>query len=66
MTVEKLSGDLETTIDESIDDAGRHQLFIDITPQIKSIAENGNRISADTQQMMRSIRAGRARIAVDQ
>ena len=59
MTVENLSGDLETTIDEiKVTTADAHQLFIDITPEIKSIAENGNRISADTQRMMASIRAG--------
>jgi phospholipid/cholesterol/gamma-HCH transport system substrate-binding protein len=63
MTVEQLSGDLEITIDEiktATQDA--HQLFIDITPQIKSIAENGSRISADTQRMMASIRAGEGTI----
>jgi phospholipid/cholesterol/gamma-HCH transport system substrate-binding protein len=63
MTVENLSGDLETTIDEiKMATADAHQLFIDITPEIKSIAENGNRISADTQQMMASIRAGEGTI----
>ena len=31
-------------------------------PQIKSIAENGSRISADTQQMIASIRAGEGTI----
>jgi phospholipid/cholesterol/gamma-HCH transport system substrate-binding protein len=59
MTVEKLSGDLEGTIDEiAMATQDAHQLFIDITPEIKSIAENGNRISADTQRMMAGIRAG--------
>ena len=63
MTVEKLSGDLETTIDEiKMTTRDAHQLFIDITPEIKSIAENGNRISTDTQQMMASIRAGEGTI----
>jgi len=63
MTVENLSDDLETTIDEiKMATADAHQLFIDITPEIKSIAENGNRISADTQQMMASIRAGEGTI----
>jgi phospholipid/cholesterol/gamma-HCH transport system substrate-binding protein len=63
MTVENLSDDLETTIDEiKMATADAHQLFIDITPEIKSIAENGNRISADTQRMMASIRAGEGTI----
>jgi len=63
MTVEELSGDLETTIQEiamATEDA--HQLFIDITPQIKAVAENGSRISADTQQIVASIRAGEGTI----
>ncbi len=39
MTVDKLSGDLETTINElQMTTADAHQLFIDITPEIKSIA----------------------------
>jgi phospholipid/cholesterol/gamma-HCH transport system substrate-binding protein len=58
-TVEKVSDDLETTIQQvELATKDAHQLFIDITPQIKSIAENGSRISADTQQVIASIRAG--------
>lgn len=63
MTVEKLSSDLEVTIEEiKVATKDAHQLFIDITPQIKAIAENGSRISADTQQIMASIRAGEGTI----
>lgn len=63
MTVDDLSDDLEVTIDEiKLATADAHQLFIDITPEIKSIAENGNRISADTQRMMASIRDGEGTI----
>jgi phospholipid/cholesterol/gamma-HCH transport system substrate-binding protein len=59
MTVEKLSGDLETTIDQiEMTTKDAHQLFIDITPQIKATAENGSRISADTQRIIESVRAG--------
>jgi phospholipid/cholesterol/gamma-HCH transport system substrate-binding protein len=62
-TVEKVSDDLETTIQQvELATKDAHQLFIDITPQIKSIAENGSRISADTQQVMASIRAGEGTI----
>jgi phospholipid/cholesterol/gamma-HCH transport system substrate-binding protein len=63
MTVEKLSSDLEVTIEEiKVATKDAHQLFIDITPQIKAIAENGSRISADTQQIMASVRAGEGTI----
>jgi phospholipid/cholesterol/gamma-HCH transport system substrate-binding protein len=63
MTVEQLSGDLETTIDEiKVATRDAHQLFTDITPQIKSLAENGSRISTDTQQMIASVRAGEGTI----
>ena len=62
-TVDKVSGDLETTIQQvELATKDAHQLFIDITPQIKSIAENGSRISADTQEVMASIRAGEGTI----
>lgn len=58
-TVQKLSGDLETTIDQiEMTTKDAHQLFIDITPQIKAIAENGSRISADTQRIVASVQAG--------
>lgn len=63
MTVEKLSGDLETTIQQvEMATKDAHQLFIDITPQIKAIAENGSRMSADTQQMIARLRAGEGTI----
>jgi phospholipid/cholesterol/gamma-HCH transport system substrate-binding protein len=63
MSVEQLTGDLETTIGEiKVATQDAHQLFIDITPQIQSIAENGNRISADTQQLIASVRAGEGTI----
>ena len=63
MTVEKLSGDLETTIQQiEMTTKDAHQLFIDITPQIKAVAQNGSRISADTQQIVASIRAGEGTI----
>ena len=62
-TVEELSGELETTIQEiGMATENAHQLFIDITPQIKAVAENGSRISADTQQIVASIRAGEGTI----
>lgn len=62
-TVDKVSDDLETTIQQvELATKDAHQLFIDITPQIKSIVDNGSRISADTQQVMASIRAGEGTI----
>jgi phospholipid/cholesterol/gamma-HCH transport system substrate-binding protein len=63
MTVEKLSGDLETTIQEiKVATKDAHQLFIDISPQIKAVAENGSRISADAQRIVASVRAGEGTI----
>ena len=59
MTVDKISGDLETTIERmEVATKDAHQLFIDITPQIKSMAENGSRMSADTRLVIAGIHAG--------
>ena len=59
MTVDKISGDLETTIARvELATKDAHQLFVDITPQIKSMAENGSRISADTRQVIAGLQAG--------
>lgn len=58
-TVEALSGDIEKTVQQiamTTEDA--HQFLNDITPQIKAIAQNGSRISADTQQIVEKLRAG--------
>ena len=63
MTVDKISGDLETTIARvEVATKDAHQLFIDITPQIKSMAENGSRMSADTRQLIAGIEAGEGTI----
>jgi phospholipid/cholesterol/gamma-HCH transport system substrate-binding protein len=63
VTVEKLSGDLETTIEQiSMTTADANQLLNDITPQIKAIAQSGSRISADSQRIVASIRAGEGTI----
>jgi phospholipid/cholesterol/gamma-HCH transport system substrate-binding protein len=62
-TVEMLSGDIEKTIERigmTADDA--HQLLTDITPQIQAIAENGSRMSADTQEIVAGLRAGEGTI----
>ena len=51
MTVEALSGDLENAVEQialTAEDA--HALLDDIRPEIKAIAQNGSRISADTQR----------------
>jgi phospholipid/cholesterol/gamma-HCH transport system substrate-binding protein len=62
-TVEKLSGDVEMTIKQIAATAeGAHELIEDVSPQIKAIAENGSRISAETQQIMASIRSGEGTI----
>ena len=62
-TVDMLSGDIEKTVKQiamTTEDA--HQLFTDISPQIKAIAENGSRMSADTQQIVAGLRAGEGTI----
>jgi phospholipid/cholesterol/gamma-HCH transport system substrate-binding protein len=63
MAVDKLSGDLEMTVKQiAMTAQDAHQLIEEVSPEIKAIAENGNRISADTQRMMASIRAGEGTI----
>jgi phospholipid/cholesterol/gamma-HCH transport system substrate-binding protein len=58
-TVSKLSGDVEMTVRQIANTAtDAHDLIEDVSPQIKAIAENGSRMSADTQQMIASVRAG--------
>jgi phospholipid/cholesterol/gamma-HCH transport system substrate-binding protein len=58
-TVDKLSGDVEMTVKQiSMTAADAHALIEEVSPQIKAIAENGSRMSADTQQMIASVRAG--------
>jgi len=63
MTVDKLSGDVEMTVKQiSMTAQDAHELIEDVSPQIKAIAENGNRISADTQRIVASVRAGEGTI----
>jgi phospholipid/cholesterol/gamma-HCH transport system substrate-binding protein len=58
-TVSKLSGDVEMTVRQIANTAtDAHDLIEDVSPQIKAIAENGSRMSADTQQMIATVRAG--------
>jgi phospholipid/cholesterol/gamma-HCH transport system substrate-binding protein len=62
-TVAKLSADVETTIKQiamTAEDA--HELMEEVSPQITAIATNGSRVSADTQQIVASIRAGEGTI----
>lgn len=58
-TVEHLSVDLERTIDRIAATATHaNQLLDEISPQIRAIALNGSRISADAGQIVAQIRAG--------
>jgi len=58
-TVDSLSGDIEKTVQQiAITSEDAHQLLTDITPQIKAIAQNGSRISADTQSLVAGLQAG--------
>ncbi len=58
-TVSKLSGDVENTVRQIANTAAdAHDLIEDVSPQIKAIADNGSRMSADTQQLIATVRAG--------
>ena len=58
-TVEVLSVDIEKTVRQISLTAGEtHALLTDITPEIKVVAENGARISADTQMIVAGLQAG--------
>ena len=58
-TVSKLSGDVENTVRQIANTAAdAHDLIEDVSPQIKAIADNGSRMSADTQQIIATVRAG--------
>lgn len=62
-TVESLSVDITRAVQQvalTVEDA--HVLIEDIRPEITAIANNGARISADTQEMMASIRRGEGTI----
>src|SRR5688572_21192990 len=62
-TVEALSGDIETAVEQiATTTADAHQLLTDISPEIKAIAQNGNRISADTQSLVAGLQAGEGTI----
>jgi phospholipid/cholesterol/gamma-HCH transport system substrate-binding protein len=59
-TVASLRGDITTAVEQvalTAEDA--HALLEDVRPDLTMIAKNGNRISADTQQVIAAIREGR-------
>lgn len=58
-TIDTLSGNAEHALERiamTTDEA--HQLLTDIAPQIREMAENGSRISAQTNQIVTSLRNG--------
>jgi phospholipid/cholesterol/gamma-HCH transport system substrate-binding protein len=58
-TVDILSVEAEKTLKEvSATSAEAHQLMTDITPQIRAIAQNGARISADARNLVAGLQAG--------
>jgi phospholipid/cholesterol/gamma-HCH transport system substrate-binding protein len=62
-TVEELRGDITKAVQQvalTAEDA--HALLEDIRPDITNIARNGSRISADTQQVVQTIREGKGTI----
>ncbi len=62
-TVEMLRGDVQRAVGElALTVEGAHALIDDVRPAIVAMAENGNRISADTQAIMASINSGEGTI----
>ncbi len=62
-TVQALRGDITKAVEQvglTVEDA--HALLEDIRPDITNIAQNGSRISADTQRVIQSIREGEGTI----
>ena len=62
-TVESLRGDITKAVQQvalTAEDA--HALLADIRPDITTIARNGSKISADTQQVLQTIREGEGTI----
>jgi phospholipid/cholesterol/gamma-HCH transport system substrate-binding protein len=58
-TVDVLSVDAERTLKEiAATSAEAHQLLTDVTPQIRAIAQNGARISADTRNIVAGLQNG--------
>jgi phospholipid/cholesterol/gamma-HCH transport system substrate-binding protein len=62
-TVETLSVDIEKTVHQiSLTAAEARALLTDITPEIKMVADNGARISADTRNIVAGLQAGEGTI----
>ena len=58
-TVDTLSGDVEKAVQQiSLTAEETHALLTDITPEIKAVADNGARISADTRMIVAGLQAG--------
>jgi phospholipid/cholesterol/gamma-HCH transport system substrate-binding protein len=58
-TVETLRGDVETAVEQvALTAKDAHGLLSDIRPDITAMAENGSRITADTQALVARINAG--------
>jgi phospholipid/cholesterol/gamma-HCH transport system substrate-binding protein len=58
-TIDAISGNAEHALQRiamTTDEA--HQLLVDISPQIRTMTENGSRISAQTEQIVTSLSAG--------
>jgi phospholipid/cholesterol/gamma-HCH transport system substrate-binding protein len=62
-TVASLRGDITTAVQQvALTAEEAHALVTDISPDIRRIAENGSRISADSQRIVASIREGKGTI----
>jgi phospholipid/cholesterol/gamma-HCH transport system substrate-binding protein len=62
-TVESLHGDIEKAVQQvALTTEEAHKLLTEVTPEIMAIAENGSRISADSQRIVARISAGEGAI----
>jgi phospholipid/cholesterol/gamma-HCH transport system substrate-binding protein len=58
-TVTRLSDDMERTVQQIALTTGEaHRLLAGITPEVHAITRNGNRITADAQQIVEKVKAG--------
>jgi len=58
-TVVRLSDDMERTVQQiALTTEDAHRLLAGITPEVQAIARNGNRITADMQQMVGKVKEG--------
>jgi phospholipid/cholesterol/gamma-HCH transport system substrate-binding protein len=62
-TISQVSDDMESAVQQvAVTTRDAHELLIDISPRIRAIAENGSRVSGDTQQIVAKLHDGEGTI----